>query len=913
MTQSLQRAVTLWFALVATISIGLGFFAFRSVSEASGDDAQVDQTHILLRMLERTLSLHRAAESSIRGFVLGGNPRDLEQFDQILPLFQEELRKVRRQIADDSFKQARIDRLADLITRQIDLQKQVVQVRRVQGFGAVMAIAREGAGRKLSEEISSILDSMTAEEQTLLDQRLRKSWASRQRTILALSSGMGINLVILLLVFCLIARETSRRGRAESALKASEAEAKKLAMVASRTHNAVVIVDAKRKVDWVNEGFTRITGYPPEEVIGRDPGRFFHGPETDASSVEMIRDVVWSGQTCRVEVLFYHRSGRRYWAEVEAQPIFDESGAVARIIAIMSDITERRRAEGRLAAQYAATRLLARTGSLSEAIPGLLQAVGESLNVDVAEFWAIDPAATVLRLAGFWTSSPRVEVDFVGPSRAMTFRSGEGLPGRIWASGRPDWIDDLAVDTIFARRELARSVGLRHAFGFPILADSTVTGVVILLARDSQPTDEALLRMMGSLGVQIGHFVERWKSELALRESEARFRTLADGAPVMIWLGEPDGRRSWFSRGWLDFTGGTIENHAGEGWARYVHPDDLDRVLATDRLTSESRCEYQVEYRLRRNDGQYRWILAMGVPRELNGGDFVGFIGCCLDVSELRNAREAAESANRSKSVFLANMSHEIRTPMNGILGMTELALETSLSLRQREYIEQVKSSADSLLSVINDILDFSKIEAGKLSLHHVDFGLRSSLEDTMKTLAQRAHDKNLELACRIAPDVPDALFGDPNRLRQVVVNLVGNAIKFTEHGEVVVSVEVGSFAETEAELRFSVADTGIGIPVRNRATIFEPFEQADGSTTRHYGGTGLGLAISRKLVAMMEGRIWVEGEVGVGSTFHFTARFGLGVETAGRAKWTIGARSVVFAYSWSMTTARTGASSKRS
>ena len=409
---------------------------------------------------------------------------------------------------------------------------------------------------------------------------------------------------------------------------------------------------------------------------------------------------------------------------------------------------------------------------------------------------------------------------------------------------------------------------------------------------------------------------ERRRAQRLLFESESRFRELTESLPQLVWTCRPDGQCDYLSRQWCEYTGHPESEQLGYGWLDFVHPDDVPGLQQRWQQALEGRVQMEVEFRIRRADGCYRWFATRAVPACDAQERVMKWVGMNLDIEDRKHAEEklhrlneslearvaerTAEltQANLAKSEFLANMSHEIRTPMNGILGMAELALDTDLSEEQREFISTVKSSAESLLDIINDILDFSKIEAGKMDLDPHPFALRDGLGDMLKPLALRAHGKGLEMACGVDADVPDALVGDLGRLRQVLLNLIGNAIKFTEKGEVVLTVKLqiaDRRLQTEqpsdalaalasashlqpaiCDLHFSVRDTGVGIPADKLRSVFDPFTQADTSTTRKYGGTGLGLTICTQLVALMGGRLWAESEPGRGSTFHFTARFGV-------------------------------------
>ena len=724
----------------------------------------------------------------------------------------------------------------------------------------------------------------------------------------------------------------------------------------------------------VNQKLCEIVGYTREELLQKTWQDITH-PDDLAAGLEQFLPLPRGEQPgCSLEMRYVRKDGSLVWADVAVSLGRDAAGRPAYVIAILQNISERKRLEEELSQANARLELALRSSRTSTWEIDIPDGVFENGRVTYGGDWELlgygrpelpTEIATAMVVMVHPDDRERLghairtylsgetrefEIEFRSRhkdgsdrwrlTRGMAVRDPAGRPIRLIGSSvditdlkraeealraseqRFRTFVDHATDAFFLQddqlvvvdvnRQACQSLGYTRdeLVGMtPLDFDPDVTPAMLEEFGRRLDTGEMLVfesrhrRNDGSvfpvevrgrpfweggrrLTVALARDItEHKRAEEALRESERRFRILAEALPHMVWTAQPDGATDYYNARTTEYTGLTTEQLRGWGWRSTIHPEDLPRCLELWTRSIATGEPYEIEFPVRRADGAFRWHLARALPLRDESGRITKWFGSCIDIDDqkraqeaLREAKEAAEAANWAKDEFLANVSHEIRTPMNAILGMTELVMDTPLTRDQRQCLKTVKSAADNLLGLMNDLLDFSKIEAGKLELDPDDFSLRAAVGDTLRALAVRAHTKGLELIYDLQPEVPDALVGDAGRLRQVLLNLVGNAIKFTDAGEVVVRVEVAGAATPEGEvgLRFTVRDTGMGIPRDQHERIFRAFEQEDSSTTRRYGGTGLGLTIAARLVALMRGQITVESEPGRGSTFSFTARFGL-------------------------------------
>jgi two-component system, sensor histidine kinase and response regulator len=631
--------------------------------------------------------------------------------------------------------------------------------------------------------------------------------------------------------------EITDRKRAEEALRESEERFRgtfeNAAVGIAHTH-------PEGRFLRVNEKFCAIIGYPREELLEKT----WHDitlPDDLAASID-VSAAALRGESpgLPLEKRYLRKDGSLVWVELFVSLQRDAAGAPGYLIAIVQDISQRKRLEEALRESERRFRTF-----VDHATDAFFLQDDQLVIVDVNRQACLSLGYTRDELVGM------TPLDF----------DPDVTPAMLEEFGRRLDTGEMLVFESRHRRN-----------------DGSVFPVEVR----GRPFWEGGRRLTVALARDI---TVHKRAEEVLRESERRFRILAEALPHMVWTAQPDGATDYYNARTTEYTGLTSEQLQGWGWQSTIHPENLARCLELWTRSIATGEPYEVEFRVLRADGAFRWHLARALSLRDESGRITKWFGSCIDIDDqkraqeaLREAKEAAEAANRAKDEFLANVSHEIRTPMNAILGMTELVLDTPLTDDQRQCLKAVKSAADNLLGMINDLLDFSKIEAGKLELDPADFSLRAAVGDTLRALAVRAHAKGLELIYDVQLEAPDALVGDAGRLRQVLLNLVGNAIKFTDAGEVVVRAEVAGDPALDGEisLRLTVRDTGMGIPRDQQERIFRAFEQEDTSTTRKYGGTGLGLAIAARLVALMRGQITVESEPGRGSTFAFTARLGL-------------------------------------
>ena len=706
--------------------------------------------------------------------------------------------------------------------------------------------------------------------------------------------AIGVGLLTLILGGAYLWQASLRRQLAlrTSELRAREIESHKLTLVASHSQNGILITSSNGTVEWANESFAWLTGGTLPHVVGLALKSVLLQCVAGNAGQERISSGLETCVPFTVELSATNRVGRPRWLLVTVHPVRDKMDRLSNWIIIGNDITELKDAQRAIqlrtqqTLRYKSALLELAQSDLSDsqtAFRRITERAAKALAVERVSIWLLTATTTTLRCQSLYLLSSNVHQDGATLCERDFPQYFAALRARRLIDAGDAQRDPRTAE--FTETYL-KPLNISSMLDVPIWLGGEMIGVVChehvggqRVWSEEESTFASSIADMVSLAVQTS---ERARVEVALRAERDHSQQIIHGTPSIICGIAPDGTTLFINPAGEQTTEYQVEELVGRNWWQTFYPGEAYRQVEQLHHDFQQGNVRDYDMVMTTKSGEKRTITWNSLNRFDSAGQLVEIIGFGHDVTtrkqveaELHRAKEAAEAASRLKSEFLATMSHEICTPLNGVIGMTGLLLDAELAAEPRECAEMVRRSGEALLMIINDILDFSKIEANKLTLEHSDFDLRVMVEDVLELLAERACSKGLELAYVLDEGLSPWVSGDPGRVRQVLTNLMGNAVKFTEHGEVVVHIALAEDTADDVLLHMAVTDTGIGIPRDAQDRLFQAFSQADSSTTRKYGGTGLGLAISKRLVELMGGTIGVESTQGKGSTFWFTVRLG--------------------------------------